>query len=229
LFFFLLINVIVSAITTILVLVLWDRSQQTKPIETKSSLPNLNLPTEMVVSATAQPEYPLQPYAVSEGESVSEIAQRFNISVDDLLEINGLSDPNTIGVGTTLFVPASGENEVDIPPMEGELPSSSNTGQVEIVGVFAVGDLVSERLQIRGLGEGTISLTGWRLQDEDGNVFIFPHITLFGSGAVDIYSGSGVDNVVSLHWGSNQPVWDQGETAILLNQNGTIQATYTLP
>jgi LysM repeat protein len=228
LFFFLLINVIVSALTTTLVLFLWDRSQNTIPEERGSNSPGFVIPTDAISTSTSVPDK-IQPYLVAEGETLSEIAQTFNISVDELLVINGLTETDTVGVGTTIFVPVSGEEGSDLPTAGGMLPSSTNAGQVEIVGIFGAGDLTSERVQIRGLGEGTLSLTGWRLQDEDGNVYTFPKITLFSSGAVDVYSGSGVDNVVSLHWRSDQPIWDQGETAILLAESGTIQATYTLP
>ena len=229
LFFLLFINVIVSALTTTLVLVLWDKSQSQESNQPGTNLPVFIIPTSTITASKSNPEIQLQPYPVAAGETLSEIAQAFDITVEELLSLNGLSDPNTIGVGTTIFVPVKGEGGEDISIPEGALPSSTNTGQVEIVGIFGAGDLGSERLQIRGLGEGTIYLTGWRLQDENGNEYTFPQITLFGNGAVDIYSGSGVDNVVSLHWRSGQPIWNQGETAILLNESGNIQATYTLP
>jgi hypothetical protein len=97
------------------------------------------------------------------------------------------------------------------------------------VGVFGAGDLVTERVQIRGLGESTLSLTGWRLLDENGNEFIFPQLTLFGDGAIDIYTGAGRDTVVSLFWQLGEPVWNQGETVTLADQDGSIQATFSLP
>ena len=95
--------------------------------------------------------------------------------------------------------------------------------------VIGAGDLASERVQIRGLGEGTLSLTGWRLQDEDDHIYTFPQLTLFGNGAVNIYSTAGVDTVVALYWNSGEAVWKSGETAALFDENGLIQATYTVP
>jgi hypothetical protein len=74
-----------------------------------------------------------------------------------------------------------------------------------------------------------ISLTGWRLLDEDGYEYIFPQITLFANGGVDVYSTSGVDTVVALYWNTGSAVWSSGEAVILLDDTGDIQATYTVP
>jgi hypothetical protein len=101
--------------------------------------------------------------------------------------------------------------------------------QVDIVAVIGAGDLSSERVQLKGLGDVSLSLTGWRLQDEDGNVYTFPQITLFGNGAIDVYSSTGVDTVVALYWNSGEPIWETGETVTLLDGAGTVQAIYLVP
>lgn len=229
LLFFLFINILVSAITTYVVLTIWDRSHRTEPPEVESDAPVFVVPTMTQAAPTPEPEVRLQTYQVSAGETLGEIALAFDVTIDELLALNGLTDPNSIGAGTTIFVPVPGEAPSDAPQTEGEASSATNTGQVEIVGIFGAGDLASERVQIRGLGEGALSLTGWRLTDEDGNEYIFPQITLFANGAVDVYSGAGVDTVVALYWRSGQSIWDQGETATLLDDEGKVQATYTLP
>jgi hypothetical protein len=101
--------------------------------------------------------------------------------------------------------------------------------QVDIAAVIGAGDLGSERVQLRGLGDGTLSLTDWQLRDEDGNVYTFPQITLFGSGAVEIYSTTGVDTVVALYWNSGEAIWESGEAVTLLDDSGVLQATYNVP
>lgn len=44
-------------------------------------------------------------YQVQEGDSLWDIAQRFRISMDDLAQANGITDPNQIAVGTQLTIP----------------------------------------------------------------------------------------------------------------------------
>ena len=226
---FLLINVLVSDATTLIVLTIWDRSHQTETLETVSKR-RLCDPDRDPDSRAVEPEFSLQPYQVGQGETLGEIALAFDVSMDELLALNGLTDPNSIGAGATIFVPIEVEpGDLAQPDDDGGPPPATSTGQVEIVAVFGAGDLASERVQIRGLGEGTLYLTGWTLQDEDGNEYTFPKITLFGNGAVDVYSTAGVDNVVALYWNSGKAIWDSGETLILLDQVGVIQASYTIP
>ena len=104
-----------------------------------------------------------------------------------------------------------------------------NNGLVEIASVVGAGDLDTERVYLRGLGESTLSLTGWRLVDEDGSEYLFPQITLFSNGAVNVYSGSGVDTVVALFWNLGTPVWRPGEYVLLLDSANEIQATFIVP
>ena len=239
---FLLINILVSAGTTLLVMALWDRAHSPELPENGTPGPALSLPsltpTAPLVVATPVPTLQLQAYTVSEGETLGEIALAYDIEVADLLELNGLTDPNSIGAGTTLFVPVPGaaaaEEEAGMAASEGTetgkpLPDGTDS-KVEIVTVVGAGDLKSERVQLRGRGEGvTLSLAGWRLRDQDGFTYTFPQITLYGSGAVNVYSGAGVDTVVALYWNAGEPVWRSGETATLIDQDGFIQAIYLVP
>ena len=45
-------------------------------------------------------------YTVQAGDSLSKIAQRFNLSVADLLAINQLPDPDLIDIGQILIIPS---------------------------------------------------------------------------------------------------------------------------
>jgi len=227
--FFLLINIFVSALTTTVVLVIWDSAHRPDTTELENNGPGFVIPKITQVPANLESDVRLQPYQVTAGETLGEIALQFDITVEELLVINGFSDANSIGSGTTIVVPVAGEDTVEIPREAEEAAPPTNTGEVEIVGIFGAGDLASERVQIRGFGEGNLSLAGWRLRDEDGNEYIFPQITLFGNGAVDVYSAAGVDTVVSLYWRSGQPIWNQGETVTLTDQDGNVKSIYTLP
>lgn len=239
---FLLINILVSASTTLLVMALWDRAHRPELPENGTPGPALEIPsitpTGALVVATPVPTPQVQVYTVSEGETLGEIALAFDIEVAELLELNGFTDPNSIGAGTKIFVPVQG---VAAAEEDAGMAASAETGagkplpegadpKVEIVTVVGAGDLKSERVQLRGRGEGvTLSLAGWRLRDQDGFTYTFPQITLYGSGAVNVHSSAGVDTVVALYWNAGEPVWRSGETATLIDQDGFIQAIYLVP
>lgn len=105
----------------------------------------------------------------------------------------------------------------------------TSIGQMEIDSIIGAGDVENERVMIRHVGDEEISLAGWQLQDEDGNSFILPSLTMFTGGAVTVYSRVGVNTVVELYWGMNEPVWEEGEQALLVDPNGGVQAVYTVP
>ena len=52
---------------------------------------------------------------------------------------------------------------------------------------------------------------------------------MFRGGAVTVYSKIGTSTVVELYWGQEEPVWQVGENAYLLDSEGTIRAMYTVP
>ena len=65
--------------------------------------------------------------------------------------------------------------------------------------------------------------------DADGNVFIFPQLTVFGGGAVNVYTMSGNDTVIDLYWGLTRPVWKSGATVILRDAQENVRDTYVVP
>jgi hypothetical protein len=98
-----------------------------------------------------------------------------------------------------------------------------------ITNIFGAGDLPTERVRLERRGDGDLDLTNWQLQDEDGNIYIVPQLILFPGGGVDIYTRSGVNDVGVLFWGLDDAVWETGEIATLLDDQGNIWATYTVP
>jgi LysM repeat protein len=63
-------------------------------------------PLGLALPAVAQtPEPPGPIYIVQPSEYLSEIAQRFNVSMDDLMVANGITDPNRISQGQRLIIP----------------------------------------------------------------------------------------------------------------------------
>ena len=102
-------------------------------------------------------------------------------------------------------------------------------GDLEIESIIGAGELATERLLIRHVGEEEISLIGWQLQDQDGNVFNFPAITMFSKGAVTVYSAKGTSTVVELYWGMDEAIWEVGEKAYLIDPAGEVRAEYQVP
>lgn len=102
-------------------------------------------------------------------------------------------------------------------------------GQLQINSVIGAGDVENERVHIRHVGTEEVSLDGWSLEDEQGNTFDFPALTLFTGGAVTVYSTSGNNTVKELYWGLDTAIFSEGELVILLDPDGNVQARYTVP
>ena len=56
-----------------------------------------------IVFAQESTENPV--YIVQPGENLTEIAEKFNISVQEIISINGIIDSNLISAGTELIIP----------------------------------------------------------------------------------------------------------------------------
>jgi LysM repeat protein len=56
-------------------------------------------------SAAGTPEPERMTYVVQAGDNLSDIAQRFNISLEALMEANGIENPDAISEGQTLIIP----------------------------------------------------------------------------------------------------------------------------
>ncbi len=53
---------------------------------------------------TPTPE--MVPYIVQEGDTLYDIALRYGVTVEQLIEANDITDPNRLSVGQELFIPA---------------------------------------------------------------------------------------------------------------------------
>jgi len=90
------------------------------------------------------------------------------------------------------------------------------TGKIEIVTVHydAAGDdrknLNDEYVIIRNSGSSAISLKGWKLMDEAGNIYRFPDVVIPAGGEIRVHTGSGSDTSTDLYWSSSTPIWNNG-------------------
>ena len=115
-----------------------------------------------------------------------------------------------------------------MPPFTLTLPPTAINAQVQIVRVLGAGDITSEGVEIRNTG-GVVDLTGWTLEDADGNVFTFPEQRLFTNGLVTVYTRRGTNTPIALYWGRSAAVWgEDGDGVTLADADGDVQATLRL-
>jgi LysM repeat protein len=222
--FYLLLNIFVSACTTLTVLFVWDQLSGPLPRNllpralsslSRPAADNPSLQTTQTPGAPQPtPTEAFMVYQVQPGDTFESIAEQHNVSVEELVAVNGFTRSQPLGEGEVLRIPLNPR------------------GSVIIDSVIGAGDLDTEHVLLKHRGEGELSLVGWRLEDDKGNVFIFPQfpqLTLFPGGAVSIYTRAGVNSVVELYWGLSQPVWTSGTTVTLRDPQNNVRASYVVP
>ena len=106
------------------------------------------------------------------------------------------------------------------------VPESAN---MEIATVVGAGLPSSEMVALRNAGQMQVKLSGWKLHDEDSNVYTFGELTLPPGGAVQLHTASGKDTLIDLYWSLTAPVWRSGETVTLLDAAGSVRSAYKVP
>jgi len=105
-------------------------------------------------------------YTVKSGETISEIADRYGISSDRLLELNGIRDPKGLQVGSRLTVPTAGPAKPAKPPV---LPAITSAQGKALSHTVRPGDTLSDIANTYGVPvEKIASLNG--LKDPDNLV-----------------------------------------------------------
>lgn len=251
--FYILLNVLVSIFVTWIVLIVWDhvhpKEQPASVIQSISdtnpapspSITIIPLPVtspEALISktVTASPQA-VEEYQVQANDTLGVIAEKYGISVEELMQFNGLIDPNALSIGMVIYIPVTPEViPTDTPSsiratlqITGSQSIGAKEAHVMISSVIGAGDLTSERVFLSRTGNGVLLLAGWKLKDENGNIFTFPYLELYEGGAVNVWTTSGSQTVVDLYWGLQYPVWKSGETASLVDAQGKLQATYKVP
>ena len=234
---YLIVNVIVSAVTMLIVLMIWGRGGQAvpEPIPT-STLDAMAFAASAVPSPTLTTVPSATPvtYTVQPGDTLGDIAVQLGISMDSLMQANGLNNPDALSAGQVLVVP--------ITPLPGAQPSATpepgpqpagpteQAGQppkVTIQGIAGSGDLNQETVRILNTG-GVASMLNWTLDDGQGHTYRFPDFVLH-QGAVSVHTKAGTDTVIDLYWGQPGPVWTAGKTITLRDNAGKVQSTFQIP
>ena len=174
------------------------------------------------------------------GDTLGLIADKFDVSIEELVKLNQLTDANSLSVGMVIYIPREQSDALPTltaqptrtaAPTAGSGTPSAPLPEAGVIvnSVIGVGEIATEHVFISRTGSGQLSLAGWRLEDEDGNAFGFPQLDLFEGGAVNVWTTAGTPTVVDLYWGQQNPVWERGEKVTLKDDKGKERATYTIP
>jgi LysM repeat protein len=235
---YLILNVIVSALTVTVILWIWGRGP--RPL---SVAPTPTFDVAAVLASkvpTATPTLPPTPtphtYTVQGGDTLFSIARDLGIEPEALMAANGLTDPDRLSVGQVLTIPevatapeAAGPTQTPAPATLTPPPSDSQAPRLEIRGVDGAGILDRETVRLLNTG-GVAAMAGWTLDDGQGQVYRFPDgFTLYNRGAVSVHTRAGTDTAIDLYWGAQGAVWTTGKTLSLRDSNGDIQSTFNIP
>jgi hypothetical protein len=108
-------------------------------------------------------------------------------------------------------------------------PASDNVLKMEITTIVGAGVPDSETVILRNTGSDQASLKGWKLQDEDANVYNFADVSLSPGGSIQIHTLAGQDSPIDLYWGQTASIWRSGETATLLDSSGVARSVFQVP
>ena len=258
---YLILNALVSASATYAVLWYWDNTHAAGaaalfPVGTAAVGTQQALSTSAAPVATAGPTLTLPPagetaaagptatvYIAQAGDTLGSIAQAYDVTVDDIMEANGLDDPNLLTVGPSLVIPVAGYVpptatpgvEAAAPTLTAEPPRPTVTSdpnqlaaQLTIIEVRGVGAPADEAVLLRNDG-GPVSLAGWTLRDETGIIYVFPALTLASGGAVAVHTAAGSDSAQDLYWGQAKAIWAAGRSVLLSDATGNLHTRFTIP
>ncbi len=257
---FLLLNIVVSALVMLGILYWWDaRSPQPEAVISSAEVPITAVdpgvvelaptlpPTETPLPATATPTPAPTFHTVQAGESLSAIADQYGVSMQEIMDANGLLNENFIQAGQDLLIPIGG---VVVQPAEevadaaatatpvGAPPTPIPTvplgdGEAElVVSTFnGIGVIEAENILIVNNGDRSVDIVGWQVRDTNNTIYTFGQgATLFGGGAgIQLFSGIGEDTTTQRYWGQTTSVWQSGEIVQIYDAEGTLQITATVP
>jgi LysM repeat protein len=232
-------NVVVSTVTVLLVLSIWDRRDRTPAAEATPTIDVLAqvdsaIPT---VTSTIPPSPTPMTYMVRAGDTLSDIAVKLGVSIDALMDANDLTDPNALTAGQLLIIPVyeeseAGQSYTTRTAAEPQATTTPDTGAqspaVVIHGVEGAESLEAESIRLLNPG-GEVSMAGWTLDDGEGHQYTFPAFTFYTTGAVYVHTRAGSDTSIDLYWGLDEPVWAPGKVITLRDESGAIVSTFQIP
>jgi len=182
-------------------------------------------------------------HVVESGDVIISIAQEYGVFPGDVLLANDLDENAILHIGDVLIIPVEGCNVLTTPTVA---PSPSNTpfsltrvaptvtlaatsvnAQVEIAEVVFWGDVNSEAVELRNMGN-VINLQGWTLSNVRGDIFRFPEFRMQQGSRVRVFSRQGQNTPAALYWNRETPAWRQGDVVTLRDSAGQLQTTFRI-
>lgn len=233
--FIIVVNAIVALIISVVVTLTLGRATPSAPAP--SPTPASPFPLASPVAAATTPAQATT-YVVKPGDSLSAIAFRFGISLEELMAANGITDPDVLFAGQKLTIPVPGSITPVPTPAPTTLPTGAPTPvptntpptgpDLRIESVQALSDGKDAWVVITNWGMW-VRLKGWTLHDGQGNVYTFPDLALFQGGSVRVHTAAGSNTEVDLYWGINKDVFVAGRTLTLKDTTGKVVASYIVP
>ena len=243
---YLILNVFVSASVAVAVLMYWDKYQRpyanigTNPVE----IANIDYGESQEYNSNQvisnESSHDSTTYRVSAGDTIGRIALQFNLTVEELMKANNISDPNRLSIDQQLVIPVTKSMEPTLRPMatasatdtvtisdKDTLPVTEYSHKLEIRSVNSIGNLEFERLVVVNWGE-TVSLLGWSIVSSAGETYDFPELRLYENGQVTVHTSVGNNTVTDLYWGKSESAWEPGVTMNLVDSNGSTHANYEI-
>ncbi|MEZ4662166.1 MAG: LysM peptidoglycan-binding domain-containing protein [Caldilineaceae bacterium] len=170
-------------------------------------------------------------YTVQAGDSLSSIAGRFNVTVNELMAANRLDNPDFVFVGQQLVVPGSSVNSQPAQNNAGSAPPTATPAQqgVVIAELAGAGNSATESLLLVNESNNAVDMRGWTLGREGGAVYTFGGVNLFPGSSVRLHTGVGESNSVELYWGREEAAWPSGSVVRLVNVRGELVNSYSVP
>jgi LysM repeat protein len=243
---FIVVNIIVSAVTVLIVLNLWEANRAVPRAVVPTSVPTLSATIQTQVAATVKAPTRTstpantQKYTVQSGDTLSEIARKFDVPIDDIKALNNLPNPDILSEGQVLIIPGSPltptptrvpiptSTRAPLPVITGTASTALGDFFVTIREIKAPGSLTSEQVILTNLS-GQVNMAGWTMTDGEGNQFTFPSLSLLSKGEVIVHTGRGTNTPTDLYWGQTEPRWASGKVAYLRDPSGKLIATYQVP
>jgi LysM repeat protein len=195
--------------------------------------------TAAVATETPTPETAPAPaeeivYVVQPGDTMLVIATQHDVTVEDILSANNLSDPNFVFAGQRLVIPVQGGSAAGESAPNSEVTPTATiavapTG-VRIAAITSPGDLPNEQVVLTNDSDTPYSLQGWQLQRVGGAAYTFrSDVPLFPGGSIRLHSGAGSDTSIDLYWGLTEAAWQSGVEAQLVSAEGDTITSYVVP
>jgi hypothetical protein len=112
-------------------------------------------------------------------------------------------------------------------PTDTTTASATGQGKVRIGSVLFPGQHQRESVVIANDSNVDVVLTGWVLASSRNISYTFGNVTLFRSNFISLHTVSGTDVPTDLFWDRSEPAWQIGDVLTLSNQ-GQVITTYTV-